>query len=320
MKKIKINNIKNFSLLMVTLFLLSSCLKNGPYYTDFSSVAGSVDLPLAATNANGIVSFSYDATVTTTSLPVYVNVASPQAPASPTTITLAVDTAFLSQYNSANGTDYQVLPDSVYTTSGWTVTVPAGKHLDSMNVTFNFSKMDLSQNYVLPVTISQSSLPIEQWNHLLLYISVKNQFDGEYTVTGSFVDATGSFTDQDVYPVDAYLITTGPNSVEFYDNGNGVAGKVINAGGSLSYFGAFVPVFTIDPSTGKVLSVADAVPLSDASNVHGRYAALDPTGVNQYDLATKTMKVKYIMYQNDIAAGFARVVFDETYTYVGPRH
>ena len=80
------------------------------------------------------------------------------------------------------------MPDSVYTTTGWDLTIPAGQRLDSMKVTFDFTKLDLNHNYILPVTIESASLPIEQWNHLLYYISVKNQFDGEYTVTGSFVD------------------------------------------------------------------------------------------------------------------------------------
>lgn len=299
---------------------LSSCLKNGPYDYDFAGAGASVDLPLAASNTNGLESFSYNATVTSTSLPVYVNVASPQIPKTATSVTLALDTAYLSQYNTDNGTSFDVLPDSVYKTTGWDVTIPAGQRLDSMNVTFDFTKLDLNHNYVLPVTIKSASLPIEQWNHLLYYISVKNQFDGEYTVTGSFVDNTGSFTDDGVYPVDAYLITPGPYSVKFFDEGNNIGGKVINAGGSLSSFGAYDPVFTIDPTSGKVTSVTDAISYTDPSNIHGRYAKLDPSGVNKYDFATKTMQVTYDLIQDDLGTGTVRVVFNETYTYVGPRH
>ena len=33
---------------------------------------------------------------------------------------------------------------------------------------------------------------------------------------------TGSFTDDGVYPVDAYLITAGPNSVKFFDQGDNI--------------------------------------------------------------------------------------------------
>src|ERR1700730_5887663 len=95
--------------LILVLFLagalsLSSCLKNSQYYTDFSKVAGSVDIPLAATTNNSVVAFSYDSTVTTTSIPVYVDVASPSLPGSSTSVTLALDTAYLNAYNNNNGT------------------------------------------------------------------------------------------------------------------------------------------------------------------------------------------------------------------------
>jgi len=53
-----------------------------------------------------------------------------------------------------------------------------------MNVTFDFTKLDLGKAmfYLLPLL---GILLIEQWNSTL-YISVKNQFDGEYIATGSF--------------------------------------------------------------------------------------------------------------------------------------
>ena len=177
---------------------LPSCLKNGAYYIPFSSAAASVDLPLAASTSNGITAFAYPPTVTTVTLPIMVNVASPSMPSTPTTISLALDTAGLSQYNADNGTDYQPLPDSTYTVSGWDVTVPAGKRLDSITVTIDLSKLDLSNAYVFPVTIASASLPIEQWNHLFYYVAVKNQWDGVYSYSGYALRAgdaarTGNF-------------------------------------------------------------------------------------------------------------------------------
>jgi hypothetical protein len=54
-----------------------------------------------------------------------------------------------------------------------------------------------------------------------------------------------------------------------------------------------------------------------ASN--GRYAQLDPTGVNTWDPVTKTLKVKYFMFQPSVIAVGPRVSFNETFTYVGVR-
>ena len=275
---------------------LTSCLKNGPYNTDFSKVAASVDLPLAAANNNGIVGFSFDATVTTTVIPVYVDVASPSLPGSSTTVTLALDTAFLSQYNAANGTNYSLLPDSVYTTSGWNLTVAKGQRLDSMVVTYQFSKMDLSQNYILPITISQASLPIEQYNHLMLYVSVKNQYDGIYSLKGYTLRAGDAVRTGNFSGMTMPLITAGPTQLNFgslqpWADGSGVGigypELSFNNSGSAPY-----PV-TITSSGG-------------ASNAPGYNSVYDPS--------TKTFYISFTW-----GAGPTSRLAIDTLTYQGPR-
>ncbi|HVX52200.1 MAG TPA: DUF1735 domain-containing protein [Chitinophagaceae bacterium] len=184
MKQIKINKVLAGLGAVLLMGSFSSCLKNGKYYTDFSSITASVDLPLAASNNNSPVPFSYDATASSPSIPVIVNLASATPLSTATTATLAVDQSYLDSYNTDNGTSYLLMPSDAYTVTGWDVTIPAGKRIDSMVVTFDFSKLDLTQQYILPITISQASQPIEQWNHLMLNIQVKNQFDGDYHCTG----------------------------------------------------------------------------------------------------------------------------------------
>lgn len=299
---------------------LSSCLKNGKYYTDFSSVGASVNLPLAATNLNGVVAFSYDASVTTVSIPVYVDVASPSLPSSATTVTLSLDTAFLSSYNASNGTSFDVLPDSVYTTTGWTLTVPAGQRTDSMNVTFNFSKLDLSGAYILPVTISQASVPIEQWKHLLLYISVKNKYDGVYEVTGSYSDVTNSAF-VPYYPQTVDLVTSGPNSVDVTPELLGFPGYVFDYDGlgDLSYYGSYGARIFFD-ANGNITSVTNVYG-QPAGN--GRSAAIDPSGINKFDAPTNgaNMDVSYYMIQpaSVPTPPSIRCYFTEHYAYQGPR-
>jgi hypothetical protein len=51
------------------------------------------------------------------------------------------------------------------------------------------------------------------------------------------------------------------------------------------------------------------------TNARARAAQLDPTGVNLYDFATRTLKVSYIMTQS----GSPRTFFNETFTYIGSR-
>ncbi|HTR28978.1 MAG TPA: DUF1735 domain-containing protein [Puia sp.] len=294
---------------------LSSCLKNGQYATDFSKVAASVDLSLAAANNNGVVAFSYDATVTSTSIPVYVDVASPSLPGTSTSVTLALDTAYLNAYNNNNGTDYSLMPDSIYTTSGWNLTVPKGQRLDSMNVTFNFAKMDLTQNYILPITISQSSLPIEQYNHLLLYISVKNKYDGHYTVTGTFTDVTNANFTND-YPMDIDLVTSGPNSVDVFNTLLGGVGYVFKNGGTVTYYGSFGIRMFFDAND-NVTSVINTYG-QPAGNT--RSAQLDPSGTNAED-GSHNIDVKYFMIQPSAVPTppNIRSYFNEHYAYLGPR-
>jgi Domain of unknown function (DUF1735) len=302
--------------LVAGLFSLSSCLKNGQYYINFAAVAPSVDLPLAATNNNGVVAFAYPATVTTTSIPVYVNLASPKVLGTATTATLAVDTAYLNAYNTNNNTSYAVMPDSVYTTTGWNITIPAGQRLDSMNVTFDFTKLDLTQSYILPITIQTASEPIEQWNHLLLYISVKNQWDGAYTVTGTFQDILhATFTAN--YPMAVDLLTSGPNSVDVYNVSLGAVGYVFLNAGAATYYGSFGVRMFIDPVTGNITSVINTFG-QPASNT--RSAQLDPSGINKVD-ASGNIDVKYFMIQPSAvpAPPSIRSYFNEHYAYVGPR-
>jgi hypothetical protein len=317
MKKInKISKIIFGVGLMMGICSLTSCLKNGKYYIDFAGVGASVDLPLAASNSNGIVAFSYAATVTTTSIPVYVNLASPKPLGTAVTATLAIDTAFLNAYNTNNGTTYSVLPDSVYSAvNGWSRTIPAGQRLDSTYITFDFTKLDLTQNYILPITIQTASVPIEQWNHLLLYISVKNQWDGHYTVTGTFKDVSNAAFTAD-YPMDIFLLTSGPNSVDIQNNLLGGVGYVFLNAGNATYYGSFGIRMFIS-NNGTITSVVNTYGQPAANT---RSAQLDPSGINAVD-GSGNVDVKYFMIQPSVipAPPSIRSYFSEHYQYLGPR-
>lgn len=276
---------------------LSSCLKNGQYYDDFASVNASVDLPLAAANSNAPVAFVYDATVTTTSIPVYVDLASPSTLGKSVTATLALDTAFLNAYNTANSTNFQLIPDSVYTiTGGWNRTIPAGKRLDSMLVTFNFTKMNLAIPYVLPITIASSSEPIEQWNHLMLNPSVKNQYDGIYSIKGYTLrsgDAvkTGNFTG-----LSMPMVTAGPASLVFGNLQPWADGTGVGIGN---------PLLAMNTSGGSPYPVTISSP-GGASNA--------PAYNSRYDASTKTFYISFTW-----GAGPASRLAIDTLTYVKPR-
>lgn len=309
-----INKIIFGGVMALLLGSFSSCLKNGKYYTDFSNNPASVDLPLAASTNNGLTSFSYSATQASVTLPVYVNLASTNPLSKATNLTLGIDASGLNDYNTANGTDFSVLPDSVYSTSGLSLSIPAGKRLDSATFTINLSKMDLTQAYVLPITITQADVPIEQWNHLFYNIGVKNIYDGHYKVTGNMVDyANAALTG--AYPMDVELITSGPNSVQLFDNATGAVTHSIMNGTSASQYGSFGVQFNFDPNTNAVISVVNVYGQPSAN---GRSGQLDPSGANLWNSSNKSMDVNYWMNQPSVITPH-RTSFVEHYTYLGPR-
>jgi len=295
MKKIKINKVlAGLGALLLT-GSLNSCLKNGAYYTDFSAITASVDLPLAASNNNNPVPFAYDAAASSPSIPVVVNLASAQPLNSTTTATLAVDAAYLDAYNTANGTSFLLMPAEAYTVSDWDVSIPAGKRMDSMVVHFDFTKIDLTQSYILPITISQASQPIEQWNHLMLNIQVKNQFDADYTCTGYVFHPSSPRAVNATY----HISTAGPVTCTIPFGDLGGSGYLFNADVTGSSGATPLANYTVTGGAATPASsgfmTADNPGNTDyttaAPNAPGTSPWLSSTYNNTYDFASKTFRV-----------------------------
>lgn len=280
------------------LFIFSSCLKNNQYYYDLKDVGASIDMPLAAFNTNAVFALPLDVADTPTTYPVFVNVASPQVLGKSVTATLGLDTAYLDQYNVANGTSYEVLPDSDYSVSSWDLTVPAKQRLANVIVKIYTIKIDASHNYVLPLTITKASLPIENWNHLLINVTAKNAYDGIYVLTGYAQHPTSASLTGPFGPVDVNLITSGQYSVAMDQQPWSTAS---GSGLPSSYF----PNLTVDPSTNNVT----------ITNAQFGSTVLNSPGYNShYDPSSKTI---YAGWQYNGSSGTR--VFRDTLVYKGPR-
>ncbi|MCU0362793.1 MAG: hypothetical protein MUE32_05495, partial [Bacteroidales bacterium] len=92
----------------------------------------------------------------------------------------------------------------------------------------------------------------------------------------------------------------------------------ILSGTSTSVYGTFGLELFFDPATGAITQVKNPWGNPPGST---RMPALDPSGVNKYDAATKVIKMKYWMKQPSVVTDppNIRVYFDETWTYKGPR-
>lgn len=241
------------------------------------------------------------------------------------TVKIAPNNGAITAYNTANGTNlvpftnYTLISDNGVTMDGANYVVPfaAGEFVKFIKISFNTSKLDLSKRNAMAFKIIDGGgATISASQEALVEIAIKNKYDGVYRIEGTMIDyanaaLTGSF------PQDVELITTGATTVKMIPIDLGIEGHLILSAGSLSYYGSYGPVFKFDEND----NVIEVVNIYGQPAGNTRSAALDPSGVNKWDAATKTMTVKYVMKQPSVitAPPNIRVLFDEVFTYLGPR-
>jgi hypothetical protein len=143
------------SLLALIILLMPACLKDKPA-VDFSTVGTIIEiLPV---NGGGLENFdvaelNFDATEVIDSAAIVLNIAAPNPLNIALTISMAVNDSLRTAYNAANPVQYDAFPDSLYSFPVTSGSIPAGKHLDTLQVYFYPSKIDTTKNYMLPVSI-----------------------------------------------------------------------------------------------------------------------------------------------------------------------
>jgi hypothetical protein len=144
--------------LVVFIFSLSSCLKDTPA-VDFTTVGTIIEI--LPPNGGGLENFdaaalTFDPGDEIDSADIDLNIASPKPLNKNLTITVGVDDALRTAYNTANGATYEAMPDSVYSLPVTTATIDAGQRLDTIRVIFYPSKIDPTKSYMLPVSIKDA--------------------------------------------------------------------------------------------------------------------------------------------------------------------
>ncbi|HLO81237.1 MAG TPA: DUF1735 domain-containing protein [Chitinophagaceae bacterium] len=243
----------------------------------------------------------------------------------PLTVKIAPNNGAITAYNTANSTNlvpftsYTLITDEGVKMEGANYVVPfnAGEFVKFIKIKFDPSKLDLSKRNAMAFKVTDGGgATISASQEALVEIAIKNKYDGVYRLEGTLVDAANSGIGP-ASPQDVELITTGAVTVKMIPIDLGIEGHLIISGGSLSYYGSYGPVFKFDENDNVI----------EVTNFYGqpagntRSAALDPTGVNKWNAATKKMTVKYVMKQPSVitAPPNIRVLFDETFTYLGPR-
>lgn len=221
-------------------------------------------------------------------------------------------------------------------------TIAAGQALDTLEISIpQSSNLDPNLIYGLGLELVSADNGFQvasNMKEVLIKITVKNKYDGLYDVTGSYSDvspAGANFSGR--YPLEYYLVTTGPSSVNVCLDINGeiTPGYLFSNAGAGSYYGSFGSQVTFDandnisdmhnyfgdpanPATGVGNpGLGSGAPNYAAAN--GRRITLDPSGQNKFDNATRTVHVKYFMLQPSVVPNGPRAFFDETWVYTGPR-
>jgi hypothetical protein len=322
----KKSSIKIISLLVVVTMALSSCLKDLEDFTgQFSSSPYIAELSEAANAATGTVAREIINPTQPATFQVRVNIASAFPLDKDTKVTLALDNALITAYNTAKGlTGAKAavpVPAAALTVPSYDVVIPAGKREADFSFTIDASKLpnSLLIMYLLPVKIASAENNVVvsgNFGTQLVRVLARNKYDGIYHVTGTFTDyVSAAFTGY--YPKTISLTTVSSDVVTLYDVDEELNGYLFDTGAGLSYFGAWTLAFKFDIATDAVIDVfnttADPAPRSRQAVLYTGAGA----AANKFN-ADKSIDVSFQMKQMNVTPNLRNLI-KEHYTYVGPR-
>ena len=311
-------------LLSVTVFF-SSCLKTNDLYEGFENISPIADFPLSRLSSDTLTVYalaiapSADATVDT----VFAVHLSAKDHVGNVTFQVGLgtgDSAYVKFMH--DHPEYTLMPSDLYSFDS-SVTIENAGVLSTatLPIRFKTASLDVSGNnaflsneYVLPIVLKDAGgyKIASNFRLLMMRVLAKNQFDGKYDITGTFVDRTNPDFSGD-YPKTGALITQGALNNAYYDGDLDDIGYIFNTGTGLSYFGNLGAVFQFD-TNGNVTGISnyyfDPAPRSRSFQLD-----TSPGVVNKYDFDTKTLDVSYFFLQS----GAIRGEIHEVWTYKGPR-
>ena len=320
------NKFLKFAPLAIIIVALSSCIKdkgydNNEYQLLRGTTTGQNVVSVAIrTDVNDNTSTqAFNAFSTLTTFPTFVAFTiSGGVPAKQDVhIVISIDSNLVNAYNTANGTSFANPLPATYTTSGTTVTIPAGQstaYLSLSLIPANF----LGATWALGIKILSVDggylIAGNGKDQGIAGFTIKNGYDGLYNTRINMVGwAAYGIQDNQTFPRNNVgLQTTGANSVVFNDAATGNAQYGFNPTGGLVSFGATEPEFTFDPATNLLASVRNLIP-NDGRNRQFRKNTL--VSDSRFDPATHNVYLAYIFSQNGRPDNY---VYD-TLIYQGPR-
>lgn len=186
----------NYIPVMLFVFFITGCYKRIDTPNNRSS---SLVLAYPAVNSYTIASsgidffnnalLDFDMTKDSVSVPFSINL--PKAQGTDVTVSLGVDQAAFDAYNAdtANKTKYTLMLTAYYKLPSATITIPAGIRDTTVLITFYPSQIDLSNGYLLPLTVTNVTNASVSQNLKTIYFHLeKDPFPpysrSEWTVVG----------------------------------------------------------------------------------------------------------------------------------------
>jgi Domain of unknown function (DUF1735) len=314
--------------------LMTGCLKDKEYDNgSIQSVRNSVgdqkvvEIALTTTSTVNFLQISLNATPNDTTFNLIpVTLASVNGAPEDINVTLVPNPALIGNYNANNGTIHELAPINLYSITnpassdgtGYVVTIPKGSNTGYLKIKIkptNFLGVDYALGFQISKIDPSGYLISGNLREGIVAIGIKNKYDGEYILSGTFNDVLAPANNPtgpgDPYPYHMYLITASANSNVMYIPAGGFFHLI--AGGAV--YGEFDPIFTFDASD-KIVAVTNYYGQPSATRF--RSGAIDPTGaaLNQNQLnPDKSIDAKYILLQS----GVLKANFLEHLQYVGPR-
>ncbi|MDX9930939.1 MAG: DUF1735 domain-containing protein [Bacteroidales bacterium] len=314
MKKSKIIFI---ALLVLGTLSLTSCLNDlEDFMGGFSGSPALAELSEAPNPATGTVIREIIDPTQPLTVKVRVNIAVAEPLDKATTVTLAIDNALVTAYNTARGLTGDAaalpMPAAAMTISGYDVTIPAGQLEADWEIILDAAQVPdiVLKVYVIPIKIASATNDViisGNFGTQLMRVMSRNKYDGLYLLKGMHNRVPYTYP----YETEMQMRTAGSSSVAFWWPDAGNFGHPIGVGpdNDLSWYGtAISPVVEFDPVTNLVTNVFNTGGTTVITMFTGEGA-----NSNLYDPATKTIYVSWNYANNPLRAFF------DTLTFIRPR-
>jgi hypothetical protein len=304
------NNITRICLVLFAI-VWTSCLDDSKYALDPSTSNNIIEFldSSVPTNPSGAIYPVYTNTteiVTEYTVDLPVSFSGPNGNSEDIQLTLAVDPAALAAYNKQmeddlGGSTYTMMPDSYYSFTDVSVTIPKGQTKASVSVTVFPDQFDLTKNFVVPIRIVSASSGIisAHFSVALVAVVVKNEYDGIYDIIDGFITRNSA---------------TGPDPVLGGDYVSGLTMELATINGNTC---GFAPQWKDGSAVGGVAGTQVVINGTNITISASGNASMKntPATINSYDPATKTFTMNFDWG----TAPNTRIIGDFKLKYKGPR-